>query len=754
MPGAHVSPRSQPGTLISLAELAECGEQASSQTRDFVVARLLAAAPGSEPSHVDPDNAALIVCNREQICSHSFLVERNVGLIVNMCGHQTAKFGYPPSFANKVASFSVNWTNGRFSQLMSLVPEAAEVLASSQSIAIHCNQGFHRGPLGFAALAKMLFGIDPLRALGLLGRSRTIWHEYVEGVGSSGSKCWECVTWLRGLTMYNPRPSRPVPVWGAPAPSSPTPASPPASSQAPASSQSLGSSSKAAPPHPPPRVILKPSSKAAPARGKGAKKTEQKYLYRAMTASLTEFLDPGFEPNFKGEKLAVEMLDSVRRGSHYTSPFLHFSWDFHEARKWYTKGRELRGETTNLICQVDKDKLRELASASSHDPASSQAHVPRLGDGLRPGQILDISTRESTQRFLSSEFISGRVEDKLSALGHAHAVQEVLVAWRGKVDPALFEVIDADSGHLTVTVIHLWRTHNGRGKGKPSVTQQRAKTAWPWPRPWPWPLPCPLCSRTAPLALWPCHPLFSYPMVSPLRSVTIGLPVFPAIVRPPQIRYNNTGEYVRPLTEVMQSRDDSWLRAKQAHDDAQEAAARAEAIAAEAKADVDRRMREVAEREAAGRRAREEAEAAEASARRAQAWANMAMQLDRVAREQALRQAETAQRLRQEAVERQAEIAAAAHQAREDMNEARDQARIRVEEANASRVIADDHWLQAKRDAANADAAAREQAGDNATLGYYGVDLDTVDGELKEQLVAARREYRIIEEPCGHGCAG
>ena len=452
MPGALVPPRSQPSTRFTLGELAGCGELASSQGLDYMVARLLAAAPGFEPTHLDLLGAALIVCDRTQICQSSFLQSNNVGLIVNMCGYHSTKFGYPPSFANRVATFSVNWVNGRHSQLLALLPEAAEVLASSQTIAIHCNQGFHRGPLGFAALAKMLFGIDPLASLGLLGTRRTIWHEYVDGARSASSdgSCWQSVTWLRGLTMYEPRPAKPVPVWGSPAP--------------PASSQAASSSDQAAVPRQAPKLL-----KAA--RGKKDKKP--KYLCRAMTASLTEFLVPGLEPNFQGAKLAEEMLDAVKMGSSYTSPFLYFSWDFHEARKWFTKGRELRGETTNLICQVEVAKLQELASSS--DPASSQGHKPSLGDGLRPGQMLDLSSRESTKKFLTPAFITPRVEDKLAALGHAHSVKEVLVAWRGKVDSALFEVVDPDSGHLTVTVHTFVRTHNGRRKGTPSVTQQRAK---------------------------------------------------------------------------------------------------------------------------------------------------------------------------------------------------------------------------------------------------------------------------------------
>ena len=431
MPGAISPPRSQPCTRVSLRELAECGEQASSQVvLDSMVARLLAAAPGLTPKDLDLEKAALMVCDRVQICSLSFLQEKNVGMIVNMCGHHSSKFGYPPSFAKKAASFAVNWVNGRYSQLLSLLPGAAETLASSQTIAIHCNHGFHRGPLGFAALAKMMFGIDPLASLSVLGSSRAIWHEYVDGAPSTNNDgvLWQNVMWLRGLAMYEPRPSRPVPVFGGPAPAVRPP---------PASSQAASSSGRAAAPEQVPKLL-----KAA----RGKKVDKQKYLYRAMTASLSEFLAPGFEPNFKGGQLAEAMLDAVARGSSYTSPFLHFSLDFHEARKWWTKGRQLRGETSNLICQVEVAKLHELASSS--DPASSQDHVPRLIDGLRPGQMLDLSSNESTKKFLTNAFITPQVEDQLSALGHAHQVKEVLVAWRGMVDAGLFEVVDPNSGHL------------------------------------------------------------------------------------------------------------------------------------------------------------------------------------------------------------------------------------------------------------------------------------------------------------------
>ena len=115
-----------------------------------------------------------------------------------------------------------------------------------------------------------------------------------------------------------------------------------------------------------------------------------------------------------------------------------------------------------------------------------------------------------------------------------------------------------------------------------------------------------------------------------------------------------------------------------------------------------------------------------------------------------MRQAERTQKLRAEAEQHRQEAAAAAEQAREDANAAKEQAQSQINEAREARRIADDVWLRAKRDAAEADALARAETGDESS-GFYGVDMDTADDDLKTQLLAAQEEYVAIQEPFGHG---
>ena len=76
-----------------------------------------------------------------------------------------------------------------------------------------------------------------------------------------------------------------------------------------------------------------------------ASQGQDEYLYRAMTVHHGELaeknhLPPGpFQvPSEKGLDLAVLVLDAVETGSQRPSPFLHFSLDFWEARKWKSRG--------------------------------------------------------------------------------------------------------------------------------------------------------------------------------------------------------------------------------------------------------------------------------------------------------------------------------------------------------------------------------------------------------------------------------
>jgi hypothetical protein len=174
----------------------------------------------------------------------------------------------------------------------------------------------------------------------------------------------------------------------------------------------------------------KASKKLAEPRCKG------RYLYRAMTEELRECRergDGGRAPQMRQEVLAEHLLIAVQPGSTTPSPFLHFSWKFEEARQWWCKGRSLRGEQRNLLCRVDIEGL-------------SQA--PNLEHQLENLSYVDLSSQKAAQQYIAPYVSVSQVQDRLSALSHAHAVLVVLVAWRGQIPMALFQVIDCDTGEF------------------------------------------------------------------------------------------------------------------------------------------------------------------------------------------------------------------------------------------------------------------------------------------------------------------
>ena len=119
----------------------------------------------------------------------------------------------------------------------------------------------------------------------------------------------------------------------------------------------------------------------------------------------------------------------------------------------------------------------------------------------------------------------------------------------------------------------------------------------------------------------------------------------------------------------------------------------------------------------------------------------------------ALRQSQKAAKIKSEVSQRQEELQAEAAQAREEAAHAYDLACEKVSAARKARMVADDAWLRAKRDAAQADADARAIAGDSS-IGFYGLHLDDIDDEDRPRYEAASlREYLLIQEPFGHGCA-
>jgi hypothetical protein len=154
-----------------------------------------------------------------------------------------------------------------------------------------------------------------------------------------------------------------------------------------------------------------------------------------MTEDLLECreISGGRAPLLRKEVLAEHLLLAVQTGSTTQSPFLHFSWKFEEARQWWCKGRSLRGEQKNLLCRVDIQAL-------------SQA--PDLEFPLDNLSYVDLSTQKAAQKHIAPYVSFPQVQARLHAVDHAHAVFEVLVAWRGLVPMAPCQVIDCDTGEF------------------------------------------------------------------------------------------------------------------------------------------------------------------------------------------------------------------------------------------------------------------------------------------------------------------
>ena len=437
MPYSHHPPkRGQPATFISLASLAEANAPASSQVRkggsvqvlsDRIAALCQALNMQPPVSGLDLDSIGFVLADKGQVESPDWVGRNKVGLFVNCCGGGTAEFFYPSGGSFGKGQVAVSWENGRDGQLEVVCPFVFSAWSQGQNVVVHCRQSFHRGPLGFVALCKKLFGFEPRVCMNLLAMSRTVYDEY-DAMANRSLTLVRTFEWATGLQLWTPKRI------GNPRPWGPSAA---ASSQGPSVTPlgTTASSSSQAPPRTAASAADAASSQVAPGS------VASKYLYRAMREDSSEFshVPP---PTATGPALAKIALRAIKEGSTERSPFLHFSSDFLLARKWFTKGKTLRQETQNYMCRVDITAL-ETFRLSAKLAASSQD----FDQGLFPGQIVDLSTEKAAKPYFSKY---ARDDDSLTplltSLGHAHNVKEVLVAWRGEIPKRLFEVIDDTSG--------------------------------------------------------------------------------------------------------------------------------------------------------------------------------------------------------------------------------------------------------------------------------------------------------------------
>ena len=451
MPVSAQAPPSQPETRFGLRELASSHGVAAHYVQDRMLA--VALSQGITPSPNWFDSAAFVLATREQVENENWCREQGVSLFVRCTGASTAPFRYPSMFKEFAKALPVQWKTGRDQALDAVLWDIVAALSQGGCVVVHCNQSFHRGPLGFMAILRRLFGFEPRTTMQLIVENRTVYEAYKsEDIMNGYGDILKVYRWAVALALWNPPPLRtPDDTWGGAKGGGKTKAS---SQGRGASSQGRGASSSAAASSASSQVAAIPvpatgrrwvpkedvsaqGVSADAARAKATKGFEPRwkgrYLYRAMTEDLREFVDVGGSPPWvRGATLAKEGLKAVQIGSSVVSPFVHFSWRFEEARHWYIKGKR-RGEVNNIMCRVDSQAL-------------SQA--PDLASALSNLSYVDLSTQKSCQPYIGPWVGNGEVQDRLEAIGHAQKVAEVLVAWRGQIPRRIFEVIDADSGEF------------------------------------------------------------------------------------------------------------------------------------------------------------------------------------------------------------------------------------------------------------------------------------------------------------------
>ena len=429
MPFVRVPPGDQGATFVSLNEM-----MAASQ----VTKRLELLAGKPIPDDFDFEQIGFVLATRAQVEMRGFMEEHNVGVAISCTGVHSKPFRYPQ--AKGVAASQgqgtldklnvpVSFAGGRMAALRLALPYCVTAFMQKKCVLVHCNQSFHRGPLGFAMIARMLFGCEPSEMMMVLGRMREIYYVYEEGKEFQGDSLWETLQWAKRLELLQPPKVSPKgsSAWGKP-------------SQGAASSSGQGAASSSWQ-----GVAASQGQGVAASQGKGVA-ASQEYLYRSMTVDHRELAevnlaakDPFFAPTKKGLDLAILVLDAVETGSKNPSPFVHFSLDFWEARKWKSMGEHHRGEKNTVVCRVSKTALKSLAASQGGD------HPLDLDSGLAVGELLDMSTQPATLKWLNKYAHHSAVQARLPALSRAHACREVAVAWRGHLPEELFEVLD-DNG--------------------------------------------------------------------------------------------------------------------------------------------------------------------------------------------------------------------------------------------------------------------------------------------------------------------
>ena len=238
--------------------------------------------------------AGFILADREQVQDPDFVSDYKIGLFIRCVGVHTDTYKYPPGIPTQ--EFAVSWANGRTNHLELCLPMVLQALSQGKFVVVHCNQSFHRGPVGLIAILCRLVGYDAINVKHLIVDRRIVFEEYVTG---GRSNIMQAYAWAERLRLWSPQ----------------TTASRVSQHTVFPGFEAGSSSRGAASPG------LEPSA-ARPGLEPSAAHT---FLFRAMRPDQTEFSPKLFDATLAtGATLASEILKAVDVGSSYTSPFFAF----------------------------------------------------------------------------------------------------------------------------------------------------------------------------------------------------------------------------------------------------------------------------------------------------------------------------------------------------------------------------------------------------------------------------------------------
>ncbi len=216
---------------------------------------------GQDPSvffvEVAPHRQITLCCvNREQVESAEFLSRHKVDVIVTCTGRSTRAFHYARRNDGVQPVVYNIPVNAPFEVKQAAWNRAKDALTSvilrGGCIVCHCNQGYHRGPIGFAAVMRLATGKACSQSMHYLAQFRQIWPGHLESDATFEKRTLapqdlhtrDGHLWVDNITRITqlreevaPPPPAPAPMLELPAPV----AAPQASSQG---SSSEGSSSR------------------------------------------------------------------------------------------------------------------------------------------------------------------------------------------------------------------------------------------------------------------------------------------------------------------------------------------------------------------------------------------------------------------------------------------------------------------------------------------------------------------------------